>query len=103
MIYLILIIFILKIILYFVYKDYLKLLKISSVISSISALFTFITGYIIRFFINSNIHFINISKVSNIIFSKFLKNSMYLTILSIMEICLYLVIYNYKEKRKVIA
>lgn len=98
MIYFILIILFLTIILYLIYKDYLKVLKLFSIISGTSGILTLIIGYIIRVSINNKIVFINISKISNIILSKFLKNSIYLLILSLIEILIYYFIKIYLKR-----
>lgn len=92
MIYFILFIVLLTIILYFLYKDYLKVLKISSIVSVISGLLTFVVGYVIKFLIDSNVDFINITKVSSIILSKFIKNGLYLILLGFIETSLYFII-----------
>ena len=98
MLYFILIILFLTIILYLIYKDYLKVLKLSSIISGISGILTLIIGYIIKNFINNKIMFINVSKITNIILTKFLKNSIYLLILSLIEILIYYFIKLYLRK-----
>jgi len=103
MIYLIIIIILLTFILYFIYKDYLKVLIISSIITGISGLLTGILGYLVRFFINNMINFINISKVTNIILTKFLKNSIYLLVLSLTELVIYVSISYYLDKKKLIG
>ena len=103
MIYLIIIIILLTFILYFIYKDYLKVLIISSIITGISGLLTGILGYLVRFFINNRINFINISKVTNIILTKFLKNSIYLLVLSLTELVIYVSISYYLDKKKLIG
>ena len=78
MIYLILSIILLTIILYFIYKDYLKVLKITSIVTGIASILTLIIGYFIRYFLNNKITFINISKISNLILTKFFSNFLFL-------------------------
>jgi len=92
MIYFILFIVLLTIILYFLYKDYLKVLKISGIVSVVSGLLTFVVGYVIKFLIDSNADFINITKISSIILSKFIKNGLYLILLGFIETSLYFII-----------
>ena len=100
MIYLILSIILLTTILYFIYKDYLKVLKITSIVTGIASILTFIIGYITRYFINNKVNFINISKITNLIFNKFLKNCFYLLVLSLIEIVFYIIISYYFKKNK---
>lgn len=98
--YFILLIVILTIILYLIYKDFLKVLKISSIVSAISGIITVIIGFVIRFFINANISFINISKITDLIVSMFLRNGIYLFILSLIELCFYIAIKYYIFRNK---
>jgi len=97
MIYFIILVVILTFTLYLIYKDYLKVLKVSSCISLISGILTFIIGYIIRYFINSRVNFINTSKITDIILTKFLRNSIYLFVISLIEIFLCIIIKYYRK------
>lgn len=100
MIYLILSIILLTIILYFIYKDYLKVLKITSIVTGIASILTLIIGYFIRSFLNNKITFINISKISNLILTKFFSNFLFLLGLSLIEIVCYMIINYYLKKNK---
>ena len=100
MIYLILSIILLTIILYFIYKDYLKVLKITSIVTGIASILTLIIGYFIRYFLNNKITFINISKISNLILTKFVSNFLFLLGLSLIEIVCYMIINYYFKRNK---
>ena len=100
MIYLILSTILLTIILYFIYKDYLKVLKITSIVTGIASILTLIIGYFIRSFLNNKITFINISKISNLILTKFVSNFLFLVGLSLMEIVCYMIINYYFKRNK---
>lgn len=89
MIYLILLIITLTIILYFIYRSYLKVLKTTSIITSVSGVFTFVIGYLIKYLMNTNLSYINISSVTRIIVSNFVLNGIYLLILGLIELFLY--------------
>ncbi len=97
MIYLILSIILLTI---FIYKDYLKLLKITSIVTGIASILTLIIGYFIRSFLNNKITFVNISKISNLILTKFFSNFLFLLGLSLIEIVCYMIINYYLKKNK---
>lgn len=104
MIVLILIILFLTICLYFIYKDWLKILKITSIVTISSGILTFTIGYLVKYFMNKNLNFINISDVIDIIASKFVLNSIYLLILGLIEFtCYFIIYYNLTNKRKVIS
>ena len=100
MIYLILSIILLTTILYFLYKDYLKVLKITSIITGIASILTLIIGYFIKYFLNNKVTFINISKISNLILTKFFRNFLFLLGLSLIEIVFYIIINYYFKKHK---
>ena len=100
MMYFIIIILLLLIILYIIYKDYLKVLKINSIITGVSGILTFIIGYTIKIFIGRKIDFININKVTNLVLSKFIKNSIYLLIISLIEVIIFLIISYYLKNKK---
>ena len=97
MIYLILSIILLTI---FIYKDYLKVLKITSIVTGIASILTLIIGYFIRSFLNNKITFVNISKISNLILTKFFSNFLFLLGLSLIEIVCYMIINYYLKKNK---
>lgn len=99
MIYLILLILILTIILYFIYKDYLTVLKITSIVTVASAVFTFASGYVLKYFALRKLGEINISDVVQIILFKFVINGIYLLILGLIEFFFYFVI-SYMIQRK---
>ena len=103
MIYFILIILVLTCFLYFIYKDYLKVLKITSIVTILSGVFTFIVGYLIKYFLNSNLNFINISKVTYVIISEFVFNGICLLALGLIEYTCYFVIYHFFSRRKVVS
>lgn len=103
MIYLILIILLLTAILYFIYKDYLKVLRVSSIITGVAGFLTLIIGYAIRYIVNSNVNFMNISKITNLILARFLRNSIYLFALSLIELIIYVLINYYVIKKRRIA
>ena len=98
MTYFLLLILMLTTILYFVYKDFLKVLKITSIVTGISGLLTLIIGYLLKYILEGNINFINISKVTDIILNKFVINSIYLLLLSLVEIICYIFINHFVKK-----
>lgn len=101
MIYLILIIVALTIILYLIYKDYLQVLKITSIVTITSGIFTFIIGYAIKYLMNTNLNFIRISDVTNIIVSKFVLNGIRLLIIGLIEAtCYFIINYGFIKKNK---
>lgn len=101
MIYLILIIVFLTIGLYFVYKDYLKVLKITGIVTISSGIFTFIIGYLVKYLINRNFSFINISDVADIFASKFVLNGIYMLILGLIEsVCYFIIYYSFDRKKE---
>jgi len=101
MLYFILIILFLTIILYLIYKDFTRVLKITSIITAVSGLLTFVTGYLIKFVLGNRVNFINISKITNLVLSKFIKNSIYLLIISLIELIIYVVFKYYFRKKRV--
>lgn len=102
MIYLILLIIITTIILYFIYKDYLKVLKITGIVTISSSILTLIVGYFIKYLMNTNLNFINISDITAVIVSKFVLNAIYLLIIGLIESVCYFIIHYTKDKRKVV-
>lgn len=98
MVYFILIILLLTVILYLIYKDFTRVLKITSIITAISGVFTFILGYLFKFILGSRVDFINISKVTNLILSKFIRNSIYLLVISFIELITYIILKYYFKK-----
>lgn len=102
MIYLTLTIIILTIITYLISKKIIKVLKITSIATSVSGILTLIIGYIIKHLINKQINFINISKITNLILLKFLKNSIYLLLLGLIEFIVYLLLsINHQNKKEI--
>ena len=102
MLYFILLIILLTLFLYFIYKDYLKILKITSIVTVSSGIFTFVIGYFVKYFINNNLGFINISKVTNIIISEFVFNGICLLIIGLIEFTCYFVIDYFFSRSKVV-
>jgi len=99
MIYLILVIISLTIILYYIYKDYLKILKITGIVTISSGILTFVVGYLVKYFMNNNFSFINVSDVVDFLASKFVFNGICMLILGLIEVVCYFII-NYAFDRK---
>lgn len=103
MIYLILIIAFLTISLYLIYKDYLKVLKITGIVTISSGIFTFIVGYLVKYLINKNFSFINISNVADIFASKFVFNGICMLVIGLIEFTCYFIINYIFDRRKEIS
>lgn len=98
--YLIVIILALTYVLYTLYRDVLKVFKITSIVTISAGLLTFFVSYFIKISLNSNLNFINISKVTDILIFDFVLNGIYLLILGLIEFFIYFTIDYILSKRK---
>lgn len=89
-------IFILTVILFIIIKDKIKALRLSGIITISSSIFLIILALIIKLIININITTINISTITNYLFSKFINISLILFGLGLIEILISKYIQNKK-------
>lgn len=87
--------------LYELYKDILKVFKVTSIVTIMSGILTFFVSYFIKIYLNSNLNFINISKVTDILIFDFVLNGIYLLIIGLIEYFLYFTISHILNKRKI--
>lgn len=95
-----LLIFSFVILLYLIVENKMFMLKNLSIISFVSGVFILLIGYVIKLVIKININFINISKISNLIFNRFLKNSIIFIFIGTVLFLIYKFIEIKKEKVK---
>jgi len=93
-----LLIFSFVILLYLIVENKMFMLKNLSIISFVSGTFILLIGYAIKLVIKMNINFINISKINNLIFNKFLINSIIFISAGIVLFLIYKVIERKKVK-----
>ena len=87
----------LTILLFIIIKDKLKALKLSGVITMSSAILLVVLTFIIKLFINSSIKFINVSIITDYLFTKFVYNSLLLFVIGTIEI----LISKYLQMKKI--
>lgn len=87
-----LLIFSFVILLYLIVENKMFILKNLSIISLVSGTFILLIGYVIKLIITMNIRFINISKINNLIFNKFLINSIVFISIGIVLFLIYKII-----------
>ena len=97
MLYFIIAIIILTIILYFLQKDIYKVLRTTSIITISSGYLSILIGYIITNTLKNQINFINISKITNILFNKNLEKGLILILIGALELIIYTGINIYKR------
>ena len=97
MIYFIITIIILTIVLFFLLKDIYKLLRTTSIITISSGYLAILVGYILTNILRDRLNFINISKVTNIIFNKNLERGLILILIGAIELIIYVCINFYKR------
>ena len=95
MIYLIIVIVLITTIILVLSKNFLNTLKITSIVSGISGITTIVLGYLLKGIISSKINFINLTRISNYLLSKFLQNAIILLLLSLIEIIIYILLNAY--------
>ena len=100
MIYLILIILVITTIILVLSKNLLKTIKITSIVSGISGITTIVLGYLLKGIISSKINFINLTRISNYLLSKFLQNAIILLLLSLIEIIIYILLNTYSINKE---
>ena len=81
-------IIILTIIFFIIIKDKIKALKLTGVLTISSSILLILISFIIKIMLIKNITTINISNVTNYIFSKFIRTSLILFVIGIVEILL---------------
>lgn len=97
MFYFYIIIIILTIIMYYIIKDLYKMLRITSIITISSGYLTLLIGYIATSIVNNKLSFINISKITNIIFNKNLDKALVLLLIGGIELIFFVILDAYKR------
>lgn len=72
-------------------KNYIHFFKILGLIGIFSGIFLIIIGYLIKLIIKKNLFMVNVSRIINMIFFKFLKRGMGLIVLGEIFIFCYLI------------
>jgi len=77
-------------------KDKIKALKLTGILTISSSFLLIVLSFIIKIMLTNNITMINISTITNYIFIKFIKTSLILFFLGIIEILISKYIYSRK-------
>ena len=92
MIFLIFGIIIIYIILFFIIKDINKVLKIISTTSILSGYIFIFGSVIVKSIINNRVNLINISKITDILFDRFLEKGLILLLIGGIELIIYVLV-----------
>ena len=92
-----LLILIITVIFFIIIKDKYKALKLTGIITISSSIFQISLTFIIKIIINSSITFINVSKITDYLFMKFIYTSLILLIVGIVEILISKYLYSKKH------
>ena len=96
-------IIILTILFFILIKDKLKALKLTGVLTISSSILLILVSFIIKIMLTKNITIINISNITNYIFTKFITTSLILFIIGITEILISKYLIKKETNRGVIS